>query len=44
VFGFRAFSHERAILRDRYSAMPLLFPPYGRRVKSLIKLTLKYFT
>jgi aldehyde dehydrogenase (NAD+) len=44
VYGFRAFSHERAVLRDRFSATPMLFPPYTARVKRLIKLTLKYFT
>jgi aldehyde dehydrogenase (NAD+) len=26
--GFRAFSHERAVLRNRFSALPLIFPPY----------------
>jgi aldehyde dehydrogenase (NAD+) len=43
VFGFRAFSHERAVLRDRFSVTPMLFPPYTRRVKTLISLTMKYF-
>jgi aldehyde dehydrogenase (NAD+) len=44
IFGFKAFSHERAILRDRFSTIPMLFPPYTARVKSIIKLTLKYLT
>jgi aldehyde dehydrogenase (NAD+) len=44
IFGFRAFSHERAILRDRFSTIPMLFPPYTNRVKLLVKLTLKYLT
>lgn len=44
VFGFRAFSHERAVLRDRFSVTPMLFPPYTARVRGLIKMTLKYFT
>jgi aldehyde dehydrogenase (NAD+) len=44
IFGFRAFSHERAILRDRFSTIPMLFPPYTNRVKSLVKFTLKYLT
>jgi aldehyde dehydrogenase (NAD+) len=43
-FGFDAFSHQRAILRDRFSATPMLYPPYTVGVKRLIKLTLKFFT
>jgi aldehyde dehydrogenase (NAD+) len=34
--GFRAFSHERAILRNRYSLLPLVFPPYTERVNWLL--------
>lgn len=34
--GFLAFSHERAVLRNRFLLMPLLFPPYGPRVMRLI--------
>lgn len=34
--GFRAFSHERAVLRNRFLLLPLLFPPYGRRVMKLV--------
>lgn len=37
-YGFRAFSHERAVLRNRFLAMPLIFPPYGRRTMRLIGL------
>jgi aldehyde dehydrogenase (NAD+) len=44
IFGFKAFSHERAVLRDQFSTIPMLFPPYTARVKSIIKLTLKYLT
>ena len=36
--GFRAFSHERAVLRNRFLMLPLLFPPYGPRVMRLIGL------
>jgi aldehyde dehydrogenase (NAD+) len=43
VFGFRTFSHERAVLRDRMSLMPILFPPYTPFVKKMIKLIQKYF-
>ncbi len=38
VHGFRAFSHDRAILRNRFIPLPLLFPPYGPRVMRLIAL------
>ncbi len=38
VHGFRAFSHDRAILRNRFLLIPLLFPPYGPRVMRLIGL------
>lgn len=44
VFGFRAFSHERAVLRDKMSVIPMLFPPYTARVRNMIKMTMKYFT
>ncbi|WP_417586426.1 aldehyde dehydrogenase family protein [Pararhodobacter oceanensis] len=37
-YGFRAFSHERAVLSNYFSALPLIFPPYTRRVKRLIGL------
>jgi aldehyde dehydrogenase (NAD+) len=38
VHGFRAFSHERAVLRNRFMVMPLVFPPYGPRTMRLIGL------
>ncbi len=42
-YGFRAFSHERAILKHRrYSPLKLLYPPYVPWVQKLINLTLKY--
>ncbi|WP_415233669.1 aldehyde dehydrogenase family protein [Pseudorhodobacter sp.] len=37
-YGFRAFSHERAILANHFSALPLVFPPYTDRVQRLITL------
>lgn len=40
-YGFKAFSHERAILRDRFSILALLFPPYTPLVKKLINLTVR---
>lgn len=36
--GFRAFSHDRAVLRNRFLLLPLLFPPYSPRVMRLIGL------
>lgn len=36
--GFRAFSHERAVMRNRFLVLPLLFPPYGPRVMRLVGL------
>jgi aldehyde dehydrogenase (NAD+) len=44
IFGFKAFSHERAVLREQMSATSMLAPPYTAKVKMLIGLTLKYFT
>jgi aldehyde dehydrogenase (NAD+) len=40
-YGFKAFSHERAILRDKFSVLRLLFPPYTPAVKKLINLTVR---
>ncbi|MGE8143533.1 aldehyde dehydrogenase family protein [Novosphingobium sp. NPDC080210] len=39
--GFKAFSHERAVLRDRFSVLRLLFPPYTPAVKRLIDITVR---
>lgn len=35
--GFRTFSHERSILRNKYSPLPAVFPPYTDRVKWLLE-------
>lgn len=35
--GFRAFSHERAVLRNRFSVLPLLFAPYTRQKQRLVR-------
>jgi aldehyde dehydrogenase (NAD+) len=43
-YGFRAFSHERAVLEDKFSITPMLFPPYTARVKQMIKWTVQFFT
>lgn len=36
--GFLAFSHERAVLRNRFLLLPVLFPPYSARVMRLVRL------
>ncbi|MDE2465889.1 MAG: aldehyde dehydrogenase family protein [Alphaproteobacteria bacterium] len=43
VYGFKAFSHERAVLVDHFSITHWLFPPYTRLVKMLIHMTSRYF-
>jgi aldehyde dehydrogenase (NAD+) len=43
-YGFRAFSHERAVLEDKFSIAPMLFPPYTRRLKQTIKWIIRFFT
>lgn len=40
-FGFKAFSHERAVIRTRFALAPMMFPPYTDKVKKLIKLFMK---
>lgn len=42
-FGFKAFSHERAIVRQgRFSLLKLMYPPYTGFVRKLINLTVRY--
>ena len=44
-FGFKAFSHERAVMAaGPLSALELLFPPYNERKQRLSELLIKYFT
>lgn len=40
--GFRTFSHERAVLQNRFSALPLVFPPYSGRAARLIRLAKRF--
>ena len=40
-YGFRSFSHERAILEDRFSILSWLYPPYTPRVRRLINLIVR---
>ncbi|HKW81424.1 MAG TPA: coniferyl aldehyde dehydrogenase [Casimicrobiaceae bacterium] len=40
--GFLAFSHQKPIfIRSRMSLAPLLYPPYGRRFESMLKVLRK---
>jgi len=43
-WGFKAFSHERAVLRQPsfFTSAEGMFPPYNGLVKKLINFTLKY--
>jgi aldehyde dehydrogenase (NAD+) len=35
-FGFKAFSHERAIMRQaKASLAPMLAPPYGKKSRTM---------
>ncbi len=43
-FGFKTFSHERAVMKQgKISPLKLMYPPYTEKVKKLIDLTAKYF-
>lgn len=41
-WGFMAFSHERSVVRDRFSMTKMFNPPYTDFVKKMIKMTVKY--
>jgi aldehyde dehydrogenase (NAD+) len=44
-FGFKAFSHERALMAaGPLSALKLLFPPYDARKRRLSELLIRYVT
>lgn len=42
LHGFREFSHERGIMENRFSAVPMLFPPYSGRAWRLISLAKRF--
>ncbi|MEX2590974.1 MAG: aldehyde dehydrogenase family protein, partial [Chitinophagales bacterium] len=44
IFGFKAFSHERAVMKQAsgFSAAEGMYPPYGGIKDKLIDLTIKY--
>src|SRR6185436_3463786 len=41
IFGFKAFSHERAVVRTRFMMAKTLFPPYNEFKAKLMNLMLK---
>lgn len=43
-YGFKAFSHERAVLEDKHSVNHMLYPPYTKKVKTLTRMITKYFS
>jgi aldehyde dehydrogenase (NAD+) len=42
-FGFRSFSHARAVTDTRIALTQLFYPPYTKRVKSMIRLVMRWF-
>jgi len=43
IYGFRTFSHERAVLRHhRFSPLKLLYPPYTNFVQKITAFMVKY--
>ncbi|MGQ0700219.1 MAG: aldehyde dehydrogenase family protein [Panacagrimonas sp.] len=42
-FGFRTFSHARAVADTRIGLVRMFYPPYTERVKRLIAMTLRWF-
>jgi aldehyde dehydrogenase (NAD+) len=39
--GFKAFSHERAVVRTQIPLATLFFPPYTDRMRSIVKLLIR---
>lgn len=39
--GFDTFSHLKPVMRNRFTLLPLIFPPYGKRVKRLRDILLR---
>lgn len=43
-FGFKAFSHERSVLKQApFSVVKLMYPPYSPFVRKVVALTMKLF-
>lgn len=41
-WGFKAFSHERAMVRTRFMLAKMLFPPYTKSSEKIVKLMMKF--
>ena len=41
-YGFKAFTHERAVVRERFSLSFLFLPPYKGFTKWFIRFAVKY--
>ncbi len=43
VHGFRAFSHERAVVNVHVASIRMFYPPYTDFVKRMVKFAMKWF-
>jgi aldehyde dehydrogenase (NAD+) len=44
-FGFKTFSHERAVLKQGLvDGLSLMYPPYSPKVRRIIELAIRYLT
>jgi aldehyde dehydrogenase (NAD+) len=43
-YGFLEFSNQKAVLKQRLSLNNLLYPPYTKKIDSLVHLLIKYFS
>lgn len=43
-WGFKAFSHERAVLRDRFALGFLFWPPYNRFTRAFMRMATRFMS
>lgn len=41
IFGFKAFSHERSVVRTRFMVAKIFFPPYSNFMKKMVQTLMK---
>jgi len=41
IYGFKAFSHERAVIRTRFMVAKIFFPPYSNFMKRVVQVLMK---
>lgn len=41
IFGFKAFSHERSVIRTRFMVAKIFFPPYSNFMKKMVQALMK---